>query len=269
MRVGLALLALLVATSVQAQQRVLFLDRCSETCLYTPGFNDSRANHSSIVNQASVLASFAHGDPSWNTVVACVRDSFAPFAITVTDVDPGSAEHLEVAVAGAPQQIGISAGVHSVSPFTCDGERVVENGIGFAFANAVGDAPLEICWNAAQAAGVLLGLDHELLATDVMTYLTGPLPKAFVDEAASCGESTPRTCTCGGTTQNSYQQLLTTLPEAGAVASGLAAIATLYSSRSTASRRRLASAAPAATAASADALASASGTGKKVGEEQV
>ena len=33
-------------------------------------------------------------------------------------------------VAGAPQQIGLPTGVGNVSPVTCEGDRVVENGIG-------------------------------------------------------------------------------------------------------------------------------------------
>ena len=101
----------------------------------------------------------------------------------------------------------------------------------FAFANTLGDAPLEICWNAAQAAGALLGLDHEVLAGDVMTYLAGSLPKAFLDETAPCGETLARDCLCGGATQNSYQRLLATLPEPGAAAGGVVALVALASAR--------------------------------------
>jgi hypothetical protein len=205
----------------------LFLDRCSAGCAYTPGFDDAGSNTSSVVSQASNLAAFAHGDTSWNAVVDCVRDTFAPFDIEVTDADPGTAPHFEIAVAGLPTQIGFPNGVANVASVTCADDRVVEDGIGFAFANLLGDVPLEICWNAAQAAGSLLGLDIALLATDVMTYLNGPLPKAFEDQAASCGESQARPCRCGGTTQNSYQWLVATLPEPGAAMGAAAALAAL------------------------------------------
>ena len=104
---------------------------------------------------------------------------------------------------------------------------MIPNGVAFAFANGFGDVPLEICWNVAQAAGTLLGLDREVLAGDVMTYLAGSLPKAFLDETASCGETQARPCLCGGTTQNSYQRLLATLPEPAAGASTLVAVAAL------------------------------------------
>lgn len=208
-------------------ERTLFLDRCAGDCTYTPGFDDSSTNQSSVVSGTSTLSGFAFGDPSWNAVVACVRDAFAPFAITVTDVDPGPLVHLEVAIGGAPQQLGLPAGIVEISPVTCTGDRVVEAGIAFAFAQEIGDIPLEVCWNAARAAGSLLGLDHELLAGDVMTYLVDPLPKTFLDETAPCGEFTPRTCQCGGTTQNSHQQLLALLPEPGTAAAGAAATTAL------------------------------------------
>jgi hypothetical protein len=234
MRTPLVPIALLVAALGVAPaargERILFLDRCTGGCEYTPGFDDAGANVSSIVSGTSTLSAFSHGDESWAAVVACVRETFAPFAITVTEDDPGTVEHFEIAIGGTPQQLGLPMGVANVAPITCEGDRAVDDGIGFAFAQALGDVPLEICWNAAQAAGTLLGLDRELLAGDVMTYLTGSLPKAFLDETASCGEFAPRTCQCdGATTQNSYQHLLALLPEPGTGAAGAAGIAALAS----------------------------------------
>ena len=138
-------------------------------------------------------------------------------------------------IGGTPQQIGLPGGIANVSPITCDGDRVVDDGIAFVFAQSYGDLPIELCWNAAQAAGSLLGLDRELLAGDVMTFLAGSLPKAFLDEEASCGEFAPRPCQCGGTTQNSYQTLLALLPEPAAASSGAATLCALVG---VAARRR-------------------------------
>jgi len=216
-----------LAAPVEAAMPLLFLDRCAAGCAYTPGSDDSRTNTSTIPNSSSTLSAFAHGDTSFDAVVTCVRNTFAPFAIDVTDVDPGSAEHFEIAVAGTSQQLGLPAGIANVSPVTCQNGGVIANGPAFAFANTLGDVPLEICWNAAQAAGVLLGLDHEVLVGDVMTYLAGSLPKAFLDETAPCGELQARDCSCGGTTQNSHQRLLATLPEPSSLAAGLAALLAL------------------------------------------
>lgn len=225
-----ALLVAIALAGVPASagaERTLFLDRCTGGCQYTPGVDDARTNHSSLIGQASTLSGFSYGDASWEAVVDCVRDTFASFAITVTDHDPGVREHLEVAIAGTPQELGLPAGVLNVSPITCDGDRVVDNGIGFAFATELGDLPLDVCWMAAQAAGTLLGLDREFVSGDVMTALAGPLPKVFLDEEAACGEFAPRSCTCGGDTQNSYQHLRTLLPEPAASASGGAAVLVL------------------------------------------
>jgi hypothetical protein len=222
-----ATLMVAFATTAWAASPVLFLDRCADGCAYTPGFDDSRTNASSIPNSGSTLSGFAHGDSSFDAVVACVRDAFAPFAIDVTTVDPGGADHFEIAVAGMSQQLGLPAGIANVSPVTCQNGGVIANGPAFAFANTIGNEPLEICWNAAQAAGTLLGLDREVLAGDVMTVLPGSLPKAFLDEAAQCGETQARPCLCGGTTQNSHQRLLTTLPAPGSAAGGLIAVAAL------------------------------------------
>jgi hypothetical protein len=225
--IGYATLLVALAATARAGSPVLFLDRCAAGCNYTPGFDDSRTNTSSLPSGSSTLSAFAHGDASFDAIVACVRDTFAPFAIEVTDVDPGGADHFEVAVAGTPQQLGLLVGVLNVSPTTCQNDGVIANGLAFAFANTLGDVPLEICWNAAQAAGALLGLDHEILAGDVMTYLAGSLPKTFLDETAPCGEFQARDCLCGGTTQNSHQRLLATLPEPGAAAGSIVALVAL------------------------------------------
>ena len=233
------------ATAAWAAPPLLFLDRCAGDCSYTPGVDDSRTNATSILGGSATLTAFAHGDASFDAVVACVRDAFAPFAIEVTDVDPGGTDHFEVAVAGNAQQFTLPAGITNVSPVSCANGGVIANGVAFAFANAIGDAPLEICWNAAQAAGSLLGLDREVLTGDVMTSLQSSLPKAFLDETAQCGETQPRECFCGGTTQNSYQRLLAALPEAGANAAGLVALGGLgLLARGRPSRRRSASTKP-------------------------
>lgn len=142
----------------------------------------------------------------------------------MTDVDPGNASHYEVAVAGASQELGLPAGNNAVSPLVCGG---VPNGIAFAFANAVGDSPDTLCWLAAQGAGFLVGLEPVYACGDVMTLLPGCLPKAFLDADSQCGTNAPLPRLCGGQTQNSYQALLSLLPEAGTPASGAAALLSL------------------------------------------
>jgi hypothetical protein len=185
----------------------LYLNRNGGT--YTPGANDSRANTSSVVSSTTVVPAFACGTPAWNEVVACVSGLFSPFDVQVTDVDPGAVPHVELAVGGLPQDVGLPSGVEGVAPFTC---AVVPNAIGFVFSAQVGCAsPKELCWVAAQQAGTTFGLDHAYLCQDPMTDLTGCGDKSFQDAAAACGELSARACTCGGSTQNSFQRLLTVL----------------------------------------------------------
>jgi hypothetical protein len=66
------------------------------------------------------------------------------------------------------------------------------------------------------------GLDHELLASDPMTYLSYNGKRTFKDQTVSCGESQPRPCGIGGTScrpnQNSVQLLNARLGTADAIA---------------------------------------------------
>jgi uncharacterized protein (TIGR03382 family) len=63
------------------------------------------------------------------------------------------------------------------------------------------------------------GLDHELLASDPMTYLNYNGNRSFQNQTVSCGEDTTRPCGINGSTcranQNSVQLLLARLGAAG------------------------------------------------------
>lgn len=60
-----------------------------------------------------------------------------------------------------------------------------------------------------------------------MTFLSGCGDKSFLDANVSCGEFEAHNCTCGGSTQNSFQHLLSTLPEPGAAAGAVTALLVL------------------------------------------
>jgi len=220
--VTLLIAGILLGAPARAATTVIYLNRCAAGCTITPGFDDSRTDTSSIVSQTQVLSAFGHGDTSFASVLACVQSLFAPFDADVTDADPGSADHFEIDIAGTPQQLGLQAGVLDISPLTCS---VVSNGMAFAFANTIGDDPQQICVAAAQTVGNLVGLEFVTPSCDVMGFsLTGCQPKGFLDEASQCGDTMPHACICGGTTQNSYQRLLATLPEPDGAAAGVAAV---------------------------------------------
>jgi hypothetical protein len=155
------------------------------------------------------LASFfdEHTADEWNTLVACVQSVLDPYDIVVTDVQPASCSpvYWEVAVAGTPGQLGFPDGVLGVAPFA-ENCAVIMGAPAFAFANVHNDM-YRLCWTVAQEFAHVIGLDHELLQRDPMTYFEGCLVKRFAEESVACGESTPRVCCDGAATQSSAGKL--------------------------------------------------------------
>lgn len=192
--VGFGLLVAGLATPAADAAGMVFLERCVGNCVYQAGPDNSCTNRSSILSGLRTISPFDHGDEAWQQLVACVQGSLAPFDITVTDVDPGCpGPFWEMVVAGSPEEIGQPSNVAGVAPFTCG---VIPNAPGFAFANTHIDM-LALCWTVTHEFAHLLGADHQLRASDPMTYLTGCLPKRFAAAAAECGDGVPRLC-CGG-----------------------------------------------------------------------
>lgn len=190
---------------------IIFMNRNGGT--YTRGWDDSRSNVSSIVDSSTKFPAFSYGDAKWNAVMECVRSIYAPFNVEVTDVDPGNTPHVECVTSGSPTALGQDPRVGGVAPFNCE---IIENAVVFAFAEVSGGDVQQICETAAQETAHAFGLDHEVNCRDPMTYLgwcsDGSTPdKQFQDTYSSCGEYRARDCTCGGTTQNSYQKLMEAL----------------------------------------------------------
>lgn len=213
MRIGglwIGLAVALATRTAHGDPAVLFLDRCAGGCPIEPGVDDARADTSSLLAGPATLGEFRHGDAAWSAVLECVRATYAPFAIEVTDIDPGDAPHFEAKVAGEPADIG-ATGVGGLAPFTCG---VIDNALSFSFANIYGDVE-DLCATVAQESAHAFGLEHELMCDDPMTYLTGCGPKRFRDLDAPCGGYGARACECGGATQNSYRMLLAALGPAG------------------------------------------------------
>jgi uncharacterized protein (TIGR03382 family) len=160
----------------------IFLNRCASGCIVRTGNTDSRTDHSSI-GQGTVAA-FMYGDASWQNVVKCVKDTFSPFGVNVTDVDPGTANHFEIMIAGIPQNIGLGGGVGGISPFNCN--TYIDNSLVFDFANVWQGNIEEICSTAAQEIAHSFALDHVIIASDPMTYFpfTG---RRYFTSSAQCG----------------------------------------------------------------------------------
>jgi uncharacterized protein (TIGR03382 family) len=183
---------------------IIYMNRVGGT--YTPGNNNSSTNRSSVPNTTSVIPPWNVSEAGWNEVMTCVAAQFAPFDITVTDVDPGDTPHWESVVAGSPGDLGFPNGVGGVSPFTSDCS-VIQRSVVYTFAEVFGNNYRVICEVVAQEVAHSFGLDHQFLCEDPMTYLGGCGAKTFQNIDAQCGEDQPRTCACGQATQNSVTML--------------------------------------------------------------
>ncbi|MBL0219277.1 MAG: hypothetical protein IPQ07_36080 [Myxococcales bacterium] len=192
----------------------VFINQCVGGCQVIPGGNDSRTNHSSIPQSTVTLSAWNQGDPKWQQLVQCVKDTFIPFNIDVVTTDPGSASHFEVMVTGGPStqlRPGLNAG--GVAPFIgCDAQY--NNGLSFVFGGSSGDLEF-LCGAVVQEAAHVWGLDHEYHPDDPMTYLNLGSLKRFQNAAVQCHDSNQppnpiSQCQCGGATQNSYQYMLNT-----------------------------------------------------------
>jgi MYXO-CTERM domain-containing protein len=145
--------------------------------------------------------------------------------VQVVDTDPGNVPHMEAVFGGSPTQVGMPTNVAGVSPFTLDCS-VIENSVVFTFTGAFNFTPRQACEIMAQEVAHSYGLDHELLASDPMTYLNYNGNRAFQDQAASCGESTARVCGINGSNCRANQNSVALLKERLGIADAVAPVMT-------------------------------------------
>jgi MYXO-CTERM domain-containing protein len=186
---------------------------------YTLGEPDSRVDTNNIGQ--GTLSPFECGDAKWAEVMSCLKATFLPYDVQITDQDPGMQDHIETVVAGSPTEIGVDPGAGGIAPLGCG--LAFDNPVDFAFSAVWHCDVNEICWAAAQETAHTLGLDHSIECTDAMTYDRDCSNlKRFRDIDKPCGEdseypadqvppnlSGPRKCQCtGAATQDSHQTLL-------------------------------------------------------------
>ncbi len=198
--------------------RVIYLAHDGVTV--TPGDNDSQAQRSSLARAAITVPAWGVKAEVWSETVACVKAVYAPFAVTVTDVDPGDEPHIEAIFGGSPALFGMGTNVAGVSPFTADC-AIIPSSIVYTFTDIIGDDSHAACQIAAQEIAHSYGLDHELLASDPMTYLPFTGDRAFADQTVACGEYTARPCGIEGSTCRANQNSVALL-EARVGAAGTA-----------------------------------------------
>ena len=183
---------------------VVYVDRNGGTV--SAGDDDSRAGTSSLVKKGSVrIPAWKGGDAKWKQVMGCVRDRFSPFDIELTEERPQGGDYIHALVGGRPSLLGFDHDVSGIAPYTGD---VMPDAIVYIFSAEFDDDVDIACVDVLHEVGHALGLDHEYLCQDPMSYLWDcEEPKTFQDVAAQCGEDETRACENGEATQNSYQIL--------------------------------------------------------------
>src|SRR5689334_18074580 len=72
--------------SAQVNSHIIYLNRCAGAgCNIVQGTTNSTTDpvHSSLGH--GVLSPFSRGDTTWNTIVSCMREVFAPFNVELTE----------------------------------------------------------------------------------------------------------------------------------------------------------------------------------------
>jgi len=204
----LAISGSLASAGTRARSRTIYL--VHDGAEIHPGTDDSAAGTSSLVTHAVTIPPWTTTQETWNDTVACVSEIYSRFAVTITDVDPGDVPHIKAIFGGTPSLLGLSRSTAGMSPFAEDCS-VIESSIVFTFTDILAPDGHSACEDMAHEIAHSYGLDHELLASDTMTFSQDVLDREFEDVDASCGEDSPRPCGLNGSTcratQNSYALL--------------------------------------------------------------
>ena len=175
----------------------------------TLGADDDSANDvSSMVERSGqsqlTVPAWSGGPASWKQVMSCVKDRLSPFAVNVTDSRPSNGDYIMAMVGGRSSMLKFG---DDISGITASDGSVERNAVVYIFSDTDDNDTEDTCVAVIHEFGHALGLDHEYLCKDPMTYLSECGEKTFQDVPAPCGEDSARTCDNGSATQNSFQYL--------------------------------------------------------------
>jgi hypothetical protein len=180
---------------------------------------DASANTTALLGSGDTLTIPAMASFDREALIQCVTDHYAPYNVRIVDTEPTTGSYIEAVVGGSGSLLGDSSilGIASADNFC----GVTDGGIAFNFSaghNGIPRAQEELCATVAHEVGHLLSLQHEVMATDLMSYVTvyESDTKAFEDASSACGvyPGQETSCDCGGSTTNSAQRLIEYVGEA-------------------------------------------------------
>lgn len=196
--------------TANASSKIVYVKRCFGNCdVFFSPVDDSRTGASSIAAQGGTrrIGDFTQDDATWDAMMACVKTTFAPFDLTITDVKPPDTTPYFMNIVGgkATDLRPDFPNAGGIAPFDC---VEIPNAISYTF-DIYGPDPEQLCWTVAQEVAHAFGLEHQFLQKDPMTYLTGDMPKRFRDVDAPCGEYEKLArCDCQSGPQNSYRHIV-------------------------------------------------------------
>ncbi len=205
MRRMLVVLGLLSVGTVASASRA-FAAPAAPLTVFLDRDGESRPAHGS--DPAVEIPPYGGGDRAWNAVVDCVRTHYAPFRVDIVDTRPARGKYITAVVGGLASQLGLDdRTTNGVGPF--DGS-VIPDAVVHVFSQVgTGERDIEnVCAVTAHEVGHALGLDHEVLCGDIMSYYLDQCgARRFVDDDAPCGEAEARACGNRARSQNSYRLL--------------------------------------------------------------
>jgi len=206
--------------AITSSSHILYVNDCLPNgCQVRSGTDSSLTDSSTISTQGTTVTMqpYMHGQDHWDKVIACVRETFAPFDIQVVTDDPGSISHFEVMAAGTSAQLNPNImGAGGIAPFiSCNAQR--NNLLAFVFANQTQGIEY-LCGAIAHEAGHVWGLSHSMDPLDPMTYMDLGSLKVWQNSEQTCGTDAPQNCRCFPDTQNSFRYLRDTFGFAAGLA---------------------------------------------------
>lgn len=188
---------------------VIYLNRGGATL--SGGQDDAARGVSSVVQGhrggSVTIGPSGLSDSAWTELVGCVRSAYAQFNVEIVDQRPQTAGYVMTVFGGSGAELGLGVDSHGIAPIDSDSCETIDSGVVFVFTDNLGNDAARACEVAAHEIAHVFSADHQLLASDLTSYLPFQGKRTFQDLDAVCGETTERPCACGRSSQNTVELL--------------------------------------------------------------